>query len=332
MKYLMLALCLILSLRAQSQEREDMVAGSFDTTAAVFASSGEAELSLIYDPAELPVEDIAEPVATAADVLLQLKAALLNQQEVASQGQRLIPVAPSSERLLKNIENFSAEDLHQFIAKKQKFLEKVSAWLRWLHAPASLHNKMLNTFNDQFYGSARVIARANAQGGSVRVLAATGLGLNSLLAEKFRATRFGKWFPASGGFFLMLGVGVSVTRLDMDGQKKWVLEVFADYSRLRAVKTFLATASVGLNVNYVSEFQRPESPWLRDYQGSNKGPLGMVITGDGHFSYGPSLVAGFPPFLGATMFYEIQQKRFTLLRLGAAAPALANSCERVFAF
>ena len=344
MKWVVGVLLLIAGLFAQAQEPTDFVAGTFDSgreavealqqlpTVPMISQDPGEDISFVYDPAEFSVSP-EEVKAMPADILSRLKNNIAIEQRAAAGGY-FVPTSPSNEALLQGLQGMSTEDLQLFLVKKQKFLEKIGNWIQWARLPRFIHNKMIKVFNDQFYGSARVIARANAQGGSVRLLGSVGLGINSILAEKFKGTALGKWFPKTGGVFLMLGIGVSLARVDLDGRQSWVFEVFADYSRLKSAQTFLASGAVGLNFNYLSEVRQSNEALIHDYEGKNKGPMGMVMTGEGHFSYGPAAVLSFPPFVGAAMFYEIKQKRITLLRSGSAgrADAAVNTCDKIFAF
>lgn len=294
---------------------------------AIQSSEREGDLLyLVYDPREWSA-DAAE--MAEAEGLRQRLALLVGTSGISGKDY-IVPEAPSTSAGLDSLRDLSARDIQIFLVKKEKFLNKLSAWLRWLRLPRALHNRVLRTMNDRFFQSAALIAKANSQGGLVRFQGGAGFGLRSQMVEKLRTTKLGSWLPSSGGFFLSFGFGASLSRVDQDGRRFWALEFFADASRLSSVKTYVLEAFAGLSFNYLAQREEEARGRIANLRATIQGPVGTVTEGKGFFSYGPSLVLGFPPLQGSLLFYELKIKRFRLARFQFGGLAAGGLCRQIF--
>lgn len=266
-------------------------------------------IDVVYDPTQISIE-----AGAGRELLEKLHEQMLETQKTHEN--YFVPVAPATLEELKPFSGLAHEDMETFLAKKQKFLEKISGGVKWFRLPVSMHNKILASLNSNFFASAPTIARANSTGASVQFQIGGGLGLNSHLAQRIEKIPGMSWFPKSGGFFLGLGIGCALSRTEaLPGQEaRWSFEVFLNLDHLKSVKTFLGIVLVDATVVYVTEDVRNKGR-TTNIAAEVIGPIGTLRSSDAHFSFGPGLTLTLPPLLDNAMFYSFHEKRITLLNL-----------------
>lgn len=261
-------------------------------------------IEIAYDPAQITID-----ADSGRQLLEKIQEQVLESKK--SHETYFVPIAPPSIEALAPFSSLDRADMETFLAKKQKFLEKISHGIQWLRIPVSLHNKVMQTINAHFFAAAPTIARANSSGASLRFQVGAGLGLSSALAQRIEKVSGMSWFPKTGGLYIALGFGLAIHKTQNAG---WTFEVFGDFDHLKSVKSFLATAGADVTVAYVAQDSSVQDR-LKSINAEIMGPLGTLRLSDSHFSFGPGAGVTFPPLLDKAMFYSLQEKRIVFLSL-----------------
>jgi len=285
------------------------------------AADLDSSLEIVYDPRTLVVT--SEDLRMAAEKLARLNAATIADESSRSAlgTEYVIPIGPSRLELLQNLSTLAPTDVNLFMAKKQRFMETwISSWLKWLRIPKKVHNGILRAMNDQFFESAKMLARANKFGFQARLTFSMGFGLGQKLAEKFKGTALGKRLPNLEGFALLTSTGVQLTRSSANGRAKWALEFYGAFARQVEIGNFgLALVSAGVLAGPVIGVDEDENgDSIRTYDLNHPGPIGFVQRADDHLSLmgpAPLMDVAVPPFVGGLFFYRLREKSMRLARL-----------------
>ena len=211
----------------------------------------------------------------------------------------------------------TSEETDVFLAKKAKFKERVAKIFRYFKLKETWLAKVSEEIDQQFESKKKIIMIDNVNGGTLSFNVGLGLALPQKIAAALRTTKLGGWFPESGGFFYLLGLGFGVARqVDAETHKSsWVLETFLDVERLDRSLTFIVKAGAWANLGYIREVRKASGLRKATFEVTHGGALGLVRSNETQLGIEHSAGITFPPFLGAMTVHTDTTVRYYLLRV-----------------
>lgn len=151
-----------------------------------------------------------------------------------------------------NLEALSEVDLREFLSKKQGFLFSFASGLERmflavkLKPPYRLIQNILNSTNNIFFQNSVQFVHSNTYG--VPLFISTGFGstLGRLLYDIVIAkTALKKLVNPDFGFYLSTSFGLSISRIQIERKRTWVLDLFFDFETFKRAFLPMFQADVG---------------------------------------------------------------------------------------
>jgi hypothetical protein len=141
-----------------------------------------------------------------------------------------------------------------------------------------------------------------------------GLALPSILVQKLKGTRIGRYIPDAGGFYYVLGMGAGLTRHVANGRSNLLIEVFIDRERLNSSLTGIVEVSAAGTYGVVYE-HREGAFRSQNNRTAYGGAAGVFREGPNQFGWAASTGVSFPPFIGSVLIYVDSARRDYIVRL-----------------
>lgn len=223
-----------------------------------------------------------------------------------------VPEGPSAFLKTDALHSLTRGELDAFHAKRRAYLGQFIKSMRFLRLSANYTQEAINKLNDLFYQYSSQILHSNTTGATIQLSVSAGLALPKLLTDRLRAKPWGKNLPKRGGFFIRLGMGVGLSRVQTtDGETSWIFDAFVDIHRLKSTITGIALVSAEIGAG--PTFDRTSG----NLHGTSliAGGAGVILSTPEMFS--PLIHPGpaFPAVLASLMVYENRFSRIYLWRL-----------------
>lgn len=282
-------------------------------------SIDDSEIKIQFDPSEIqdPIKDF-------------------NRQRFIENSLARMNIPPSNDKVeiwsgprnnehLEKILELTDPEIALFLGKKEAVLNKLAKTLSFFKLPPQKINKALLEINKLFYDNSHIVSRSNTRGGTLSFVISAGLALPQKVIHALKQRSIGKFIPEKGGFYYLLGFGVSFARhIDENKKSKYVFEVFMDVERLNSTMTGIIRASTGLQYGLIFE-KRDTNFTAQKFNVSTSGVTGILKQGHGHFGWNGSTGITMPPGLSVLLVYKSDSARYYLFRtenLKASLPAL----------
>ncbi|MEK2644086.1 hypothetical protein [Bdellovibrio sp. BCCA] len=314
----LMAITCLLSFNAKAEDETNLLLVPNEKDAPAITSESQ-EMEVRFDPSE-----VTEPEKNFdREKFIRDSRDLMTAEP--SQEKIEIWSGPRSEEHLQKLLQLSDAEIASFLGKKEAFLGKFAKTLAFFRLSPKKINKVLLELNNRFYESSHVVSRSNTKGAAMMFSVSGGMALPQKFVKTLKERSIGKYIPESGGFYYMMGLGVSFARrVDENKKSKFVFEIFMDVERLKSTLTGLVEVSAAGTYGLVFEKRTGEFT----HQKSNTtygGVAGVFRQGTHQFGWAASTGLSMPPGIGAILVYQDEVTRYYLFRtenLKVTLPAL----------